>query len=65
LNSSYAIKIIDKTHNDFDLSSLEKEVMIMKKVVKFSCNSFLGWDSSTSQSRLTASVHSRWTTHIV
>ena len=27
----YAIKIIDKTHHDFDLPSLEKEIMILKK----------------------------------
>ncbi len=29
---SFAIKILDKTHSDFDLESLEKEVMILKKV---------------------------------
>jgi arsenate reductase-like glutaredoxin family protein len=28
----YAIKIIDKTHKEFDLESLEKEIMILKKV---------------------------------
>mmetsp|Transcript_58193 Transcript_58193/g.153016 ORF Transcript_58193/g.153016 Transcript_58193/m.153016 type:complete len:183 (-) Transcript_58193:776-1324(-) len=31
-NKSCAIKIVDKTHHQFDLPSLEKEVMIMKKV---------------------------------
>lgn len=28
----YAIKMIDKTHEEFDLPSLEKEIMILKKV---------------------------------
>jgi hypothetical protein len=28
----YAIKALDKNHADFDLPSLEKEVMILKKV---------------------------------
>ena len=32
LLDSYAIKIIDKTHPQFDLPSLEKEIMILKKV---------------------------------
>ncbi len=30
--SRYAIKALDKNHADFDLPSLEKEVMILKKV---------------------------------
>ncbi len=32
LTSRYAIKALDKNHADFDLPSLEKEVMILKKV---------------------------------